>query len=377
MAKKKPDRTAAAIRDMTEQYKRKTTPTLAQRVRTLEQRHTNTEFQLGQHVGALVDDQKRLDGLDRLLSETIADHAKQGAALQARVEGLDSDTDAIDDAYNGLGGAVDDLIKRVEAMERPGPSNEDVVNACKGLMSLIENRRRSWPVRLFRAVKRGAGKIADWFRMIPEVEATESSYNTDNPMPKGKLVQTGSGVSDGSTSARYTWDVTLGAVVDVPPTPCGFTPPTPGYAPCTRNKGHDGPCAHPLADATFPAFATNDLIYGWKQADESAAAFLAAHPEYNNTYTGVKREGDAPQQTHYCPACEARAHPESADAIAKRIAEYIEKSDANDPNLWGYVLRGYAAEYRAAKTKLNPDPIAPSVIFYEGGPVANSETGGA
>jgi hypothetical protein len=28
---------------------------------------------------------------------------------------------------------------------------------------------------------------------------------------------------------------------------CGFIPPTPGYAPCTRQKGHDGPCAHPLA----------------------------------------------------------------------------------------------------------------------------------
>lgn len=28
---------------------------------------------------------------------------------------------------------------------------------------------------------------------------------------------------------------------------CGFVPPTPGYAPCTRTKGHDGPCAHPQA----------------------------------------------------------------------------------------------------------------------------------
>lgn len=25
---------------------------------------------------------------------------------------------------------------------------------------------------------------------------------------------------------------------------CGFVPPTPGYAPCTRPAGHDGPCAH-------------------------------------------------------------------------------------------------------------------------------------
>ncbi len=28
---------------------------------------------------------------------------------------------------------------------------------------------------------------------------------------------------------------------------CGFVPPTPGYGPCTRNRGHEGPCAHPLA----------------------------------------------------------------------------------------------------------------------------------
>jgi hypothetical protein len=27
---------------------------------------------------------------------------------------------------------------------------------------------------------------------------------------------------------------------------CGFIPPTPGYAPCTRERGHSGPCAHPL-----------------------------------------------------------------------------------------------------------------------------------
>lgn len=28
---------------------------------------------------------------------------------------------------------------------------------------------------------------------------------------------------------------------------CGFVPPTPGYAPCTRLDGHDGPCAHPFS----------------------------------------------------------------------------------------------------------------------------------
>jgi hypothetical protein len=27
---------------------------------------------------------------------------------------------------------------------------------------------------------------------------------------------------------------------------CGFIPPTPGYSGCTREKGHTGPCAHPL-----------------------------------------------------------------------------------------------------------------------------------
>jgi hypothetical protein len=27
---------------------------------------------------------------------------------------------------------------------------------------------------------------------------------------------------------------------------CGFVPPTPGYAPCTREPHSSGPCAHPL-----------------------------------------------------------------------------------------------------------------------------------
>lgn len=27
-------------------------------------------------------------------------------------------------------------------------------------------------------------------------------------------------------------------------TECGFIPPTPGYYPCRREEGHDGPCAH-------------------------------------------------------------------------------------------------------------------------------------
>jgi hypothetical protein len=25
---------------------------------------------------------------------------------------------------------------------------------------------------------------------------------------------------------------------------CGFVPPTPGYAPCPQEKGHEGPCSH-------------------------------------------------------------------------------------------------------------------------------------
>lgn len=29
---------------------------------------------------------------------------------------------------------------------------------------------------------------------------------------------------------------------------CNFTPPTPGYAPCQRLKGHEGPCAHDAGD---------------------------------------------------------------------------------------------------------------------------------
>lgn len=42
---------------------------------------------------------------------------------------------------------------------------------------------------------------------------------------------------------------------------CGFVPPTPGYAPCTRPReregeiGHEGPCAHPLLEP-YPRRAT-------------------------------------------------------------------------------------------------------------------------
>ncbi len=32
---------------------------------------------------------------------------------------------------------------------------------------------------------------------------------------------------------------------------CGFTPSTPGYLPCTRLKGHSGPCAHHLDPLAF------------------------------------------------------------------------------------------------------------------------------
>jgi hypothetical protein len=37
-------------------------------------------------------------------------------------------------------------------------------------------------------------------------------------------------------------------IVKVPRARCGFVPPTPGYAPCTREAGHAGPCAHPLSN---------------------------------------------------------------------------------------------------------------------------------
>lgn len=41
---------------------------------------------------------------------------------------------------------------------------------------------------------------------------------------------------------------------------CGFVPPTPGYAPCTRDDGpgHDGPCAHPLKMSFPPPHGLHD-----------------------------------------------------------------------------------------------------------------------
>jgi hypothetical protein len=49
------------------------------------------------------------------------------------------------------------------------------------------------------------------------------------------------------TSVESAMQQPTGGMFDDMDIPCGFVPPTPGYAACTRNKGHDGPCAHPLA----------------------------------------------------------------------------------------------------------------------------------
>lgn len=37
---------------------------------------------------------------------------------------------------------------------------------------------------------------------------------------------------------------------------CGYIPPTPGYGPCTRDRGHEGPCAHELL--SFSVFQDHD-----------------------------------------------------------------------------------------------------------------------
>jgi hypothetical protein len=39
---------------------------------------------------------------------------------------------------------------------------------------------------------------------------------------------------------------------------CGFVPPTPGYAACTRQAGHTGPCAHKFAKPVTFAIQFND-----------------------------------------------------------------------------------------------------------------------
>lgn len=49
----------------------------------------------------------------------------------------------------------------------------------------------------------------------------------------------------------------------------GFTPP--GYAPCTRERAHDGPCAHPYAEGVLgraARLATHDF-YGADGVEES------------------------------------------------------------------------------------------------------------
>ena len=50
---------------------------------------------------------------------------------------------------------------------------------------------------------------------------------------------------------------------------CGFIPPTPGYAPCTRSACHDGPCAHPLKFDAQPFFERGNGVVTEKQSPQS------------------------------------------------------------------------------------------------------------
>lgn len=47
---------------------------------------------------------------------------------------------------------------------------------------------------------------------------------------------------------------------------CGFVPPTPGYAPCTRPKHADGPCAHPRLALPEPLGLRIERRGRWLQA---------------------------------------------------------------------------------------------------------------
>lgn len=42
---------------------------------------------------------------------------------------------------------------------------------------------------------------------------------------------------------------------------CFRVPPTVGYAPCTREKGHDGPCAHEPEAVNHPPHYGGDTTY--------------------------------------------------------------------------------------------------------------------
>ncbi len=49
---------------------------------------------------------------------------------------------------------------------------------------------------------------------------------------------------------------------------CGFQPADLNYAPCTREAGHDGPCAHPLAQRLHPQQSEIELAEARRKIEE-------------------------------------------------------------------------------------------------------------
>lgn len=73
---------------------------------------------------------------------------------------------------------------------------------------------------------------------------------------------------------------------------CLFVPPTPGYAPCSREKGHDGPCAHELSEISNEPARQEDgtYIYKGRRYSVVASAMLICLDDYPNAcFTTAKR----------------------------------------------------------------------------------------
>lgn len=93
---------------------------------------------------------------------------------------------------------------------------------------------------------------------------------------------------------------------------------------------------------------------------------LIAALDSKQTYGGVKREADAPQQTHYCAACEARAKGGATTHSFEMGCPVCVKAYEG--------VRQYPPGKFYIDTQLTILDEDGPVIFYEGGPAANSET---
>jgi hypothetical protein len=107
---------------------------------------------------------------------------------------------------------------------------------------------------------------------------------------------------------------------------CGFVPPTPGYAPCTREPHSSGPCAHPLLDEVirWDVGLTPD---GFPEIDALAQRL---HREYRATSKALKGTAKHDHGWKHCRAKRYfwnRARQWRRDSVAKTADKALSVSD--------------------------------------------------